>query len=239
MPVGPPPGPPGFPGGGVPPPFGSPAPPPHDQTQVRLSQSDRRWLVPTLLIVLVAVSLGVAGLLLGGSGAGDLFDGTADGEEEQPETPAESLTISEATAFDPPPGDGSEHDDEVGLVFDGLSDEVWDTEWYHTATLGSLKPGVGFYVTLAEEAEISEIAIESSSEGWNAEIYVADRASDDIDGWGEPAGTVQGASSGVTPIQFDEPVSGRVVLVWFTFLSPQPDDPRFRVDVSEVDVRGR
>jgi eukaryotic-like serine/threonine-protein kinase len=246
-----PPGPPAPPGPSGPPthglgmgsPYGPPSAPPSDQTQVRFARNERRWLVPVLLIVLAMVSLGVAGLLLGGSGAGDLFDGAAEGEEQEEDVAAEALAISSATAFDPPPGDGSEHDDEIDRVIDGQSgsdrESVWDTEWYHTANLGGLKPGVGFYLTLENEAAITELAIESPSEGWNVEIYIAPGPADDITGWGEAVAAIDGGEPGVNRVELDEEVRGGAVLVWFTFLSPQPDDPRFRVDVAEVQVLGR
>ena len=48
----------------------------------RFADSERRWLVPTLLVVLVAVALGVAGLLLQGPGDG-LFGGD-DGDNNTP-----------------------------------------------------------------------------------------------------------------------------------------------------------
>jgi eukaryotic-like serine/threonine-protein kinase len=223
-------------------PYGHPPSPPADQTQVRFAPRDRRWLVPTLLIVLAAVSIGVAALLLGGSGAGDLFDDTAEGETDPEETSAEAVTIAEATAFDPPPGDGSEHGDEIGLVYDGQSgpDAVWDTEWYDTQNFGSLKPGVGFYLNLDEASEVTEVAIESASQGWNVEIYVASAASEDIAGWGEAAGTLENGTTGVNRVTLDEPAEGSVVLVWFTFLADETTRTgQYHVDVSEVEVLGR
>ncbi len=226
---------------GPPSPYGAPPPPPSEQTQVRFAQSERRWLVPTLLVVLAMVSLGVAGLLLRGSGAGDFFDGAAEGAQEE-DAPPEALAIAGATAFDPfgnPPGE--EHNDEVGLLYDGVTDDpelVWDTEWYHTQDLGGLKSGVGFYVNLNDESDISAVEINSPSEGWNVEVYVADSPADELEGWGAPAGVLEGGAPGASEVEVADGTRGGAVLVWFTLLSPQSDDLRFAVDVAEVRVLG-
>ena len=82
-----------FPAGGTPP----------GNVPVRFRDSERRWLVPTLLVVLVAVALGLAGLLIKGSSS-TLF---GDGGGSAGETPAAAepasgaVTISGVVDFDP------------------------------------------------------------------------------------------------------------------------------------------
>ena len=224
---------------GIPTTAGMATPRPPEQTQVRFRDSERRWLVPTLLVVLAMISLAVAGLLIKGSGPASLFDRPSSGED-QPTTP-EPVAISGATPFDPPPGDGSEHNDDVNLLYDGVADDpsqTWRTELYHTQDLGSLKPGVGFYLTLGDASDLSSVEIASPNDGWSAEVYAADSPADSLAGWGDPVGTVEGASSGTTTIELADGSQGAAVLVWFTYLSPQPDDSRFAVDVAEVRVLG-
>jgi serine/threonine-protein kinase len=227
-----------------------PTRPPVDHTRVppapprpaRFSDTERNWLVPTLLIVLAAVSLGIAGLLINRSGAGDLFDG-GDGEEpgvETDENPPEALTITGATDFDPPPGDGQEHGDELAALTDRDPDTIWDTEWYRDRELGNLKPGVGFYLTLEQASQIQQIKLTSPSEDWSVEIYVANSPADVIEGWGRPRAEQENITSPSVTLDLpDGGVQGGAVLVWFTHLGETPTDTgQFRVEVSEVQVLG-
>lgn len=234
----PPPPPPGIPPPGTPPAAMMPPRPP-DQTQIRFAESERRWLVPTLLVVLAAVSLGVAALLIGGSG--DLFDDTPEVEAGNPEpSSAEPLTLVSSTDFDPFGGEGGEHPDEVGWVLPGdPSADPWDTEWYNTVDLGGLKDGVGFYVTLEDESDIGSVQIDTSSQDWAVQIYVADEASDDLEGWGDPVGELDGGTSGTAEVELEDGTSGTTVLFWFTRMGSAPTDTgQFRMDVAEVRVFG-
>jgi serine/threonine-protein kinase len=222
----------------------APRAPVTDQTKVpqaRFSDTERNWLVPTLLVVLAAVSLGIAGLLIGKSGARDLLDGSNEPSVEAGEATPEPLSITGAHDFDPPPaGDSSEHGDEVAAVFDGNADTVWDTEWYRDRELGRLKPGVGFYVTLDKASTVKQLKITSPSKGWSAEIYVANTPADTLDGWGQPRASKSNLPAGASNIALPgKGVEGGAVLVWFTHLGEVPTNTnQFSVAVSEVQVLG-
>src|SRR5439155_8113994 len=90
-------------------------------------QTERSWLVPAGLILAVAAVLVVVGVLFTRTDAGHRFF------HRSPATtlPAQGgrLTLTDISAFDPPPGDGNEHPE--------LADEARDddpaTAW-HTAT---------------------------------------------------------------------------------------------------------
>jgi hypothetical protein len=224
--------------------------PPVDHTRVppappapnRFRDTERNWLVPTLLIVLAAVSLGVAGLLIKESGAPDIFDGD-NGNEPNVETgnaTPEPLAITGSKDFDPAPGDGQEHGDELAFLTDGKTDTVWDTEWYRDRELGNLKPGVGFYLTLEPNSVIQQLELNSPSTGWSVEIYVANSPAQAMEGWGEPRAHEENISAGPTTLQLPEGgVRGGAVLVWFTHLGEAPTNSgQFSVDVAEVEVLG-
>ncbi|HET6953365.1 MAG TPA: protein kinase [Acidimicrobiales bacterium] len=209
----------GPPGTGTTPPGGVP---------VRFAQSERRWLVPTLLIVLVAVALGVAGLLIKGSNP-DFFGG--DDDPDSPDTTAaeapadELVTVARTIDFDPA-GDGSEHPDEAeaGNAVDGDAATSWSSERYGNADWGGLKPGVGLILELDNSTDIAALELDTPSAGWEAEVYVADAPTDSLEGWGDPVATFDGDGS---PARVEVDAEGGAVLLWFTRAG---DDGQITVD---------
>jgi eukaryotic-like serine/threonine-protein kinase len=214
---------------------GGPATGPH--TGVRFADSERRWLVPTLLVILVAVALGVAGLLLQRSGS-LLGDGDDDPENSTTTTAAptgESVGISRAIDFDPLSNDHEERSDLVGLAIDGDTNTAWETTSYRRPELewGGLKPGVGLIVELNEAVPVSAVEVDSRFDGWDAEIYVADSANtDSLDSWGQPVGRIDGADSGSNRVELDEPTEGGAVLVWLT----SQGSGRPQMEIAEIRV---
>jgi hypothetical protein len=181
----------------------------------RFAESERRWLVPTTLVVLVAVSLGVAGLLIKGSSTG-LFGGSEAPGATTPEEPAdESVPIARTIDFDPE-GDGTEHHDEAaaGNAIDGDSTTSWSTESYGNAEWGGLKAGVGLVLELEQAGDIKALELETPSVGWQVSVYVADAPADQLDGWGDPVATVDAGTDGRTTLDVDD--RGGAVLLWFT-----------------------
>ena len=204
-----------------PPPAAPPTPPGTPAVQrpgasVRFAETERRWLVPTLLVVLVAVALGVAGLLIQGSGT-NLF-GNPDDESDTSEAPssAEFVPIARTIDFDPAGGDG-EHAEEAerGDAFDDDQNTSWSTERYTSPDWGRLdKPGVGLILELDQSTEIHALEFDTPSVGWQAAVYVAESDPGSLEGWGEPAATFEESDSGTNKVTFDE--TGGAVLLWFT-----------------------
>ncbi len=209
------------------------------------TQTERSWMVPTLLVVTVAVALGVAGLLVGRSGAGDFFGGVRDafdgGEEEEPAAP-NLAAVSAATAFDPegdPPGE--ENNDDAPLVIDGDPATSWSTEGYNARDITALKSGVGLVLDLESTAELDRLEVRSPTAGWRAQIFVADEPANDLAGWGQPI-----FSSQPIPAAPDTPASfalkgtrGGAVLIWIIDAGDEDDDGRHRVELQEAQVFAR
>ena len=99
--------------------------------------------------MVVALALGIAGLLLGRSGAGDLFGGLGDAITGTPDP--EPIALSRAAAFDPFGDDQEENDDRAENVRDDDPNTAWTTERYNNRDITVLKPGVGLVLT-AEQA---------------------------------------------------------------------------------------
>jgi serine/threonine-protein kinase len=183
---------------------------------VRFRDSERRWLVPTLLVVLVAVSLGVAGLLIKGSGD-TLFGGPGDDDTQAettlPQPEDEGVPIANVVAFDPVGGDG-EHSGDTDNVLDGDPETTWTSETYSRPDWGGLKPGVGLILELDQPGNLGTLELDTPSNGWEAEVYVANRAGDALADWGDPVATFDQTDSGTASVTLDR--EGGAVLVWFT-----------------------
>jgi eukaryotic-like serine/threonine-protein kinase len=204
-------------------------PPVTDRTQVRSGEDlpaepgtePKNWVIPTLLILLTAVSLGIAGLLIGRSGGG-LSDDDPPGID--PDEPAENsvdleeLSIARFQDYNPD-GTGPEHPDRLVFINDDDSSQGWRTSLYNDKDIfGSARAGVGVYAELDDPADISDITILSRAIGWDADIYIADEPGNSIEDWGSSAHTLTDVGDGESPIEIelDEPVEGRYVLLFFT-----------------------
>ena len=185
---------------------------------------DRRsWPALALLLVVVAVTLGLVGVLLGRTEpARDLFDGTPLGG-------GDPLDVTAVTDFDPL-GRSGEHPELTPNVDDGDPATAWTTEQYNSE-LSSLKEGVGLVLTLASPSSVSEVEVTTETTGWAAEIYVAESPAPDLGGWGEPRAGGSALSGDHT---FDvDGADGSAVLVWLTDVGDSG-----RAVLGEIEVRG-
>jgi serine/threonine-protein kinase len=136
------------------------------------------------------------------------------------------------TAFDPE-ADGDENSATVGNLVDRNPATVWKTDKYN-ANFPSLKKGVGVYLDLGRSKKVRAVDVLTPGPGgWTAEVFVADRRSPTLAGWGDPAAT--GPDGRESTAHFDlNGAQGRYVLVWFTSLLPA--DGGYRLDVAEIKV---
>jgi eukaryotic-like serine/threonine-protein kinase len=197
-------------------------------------QTERDLLIPTVIVVLVAVALGIAGLLLGRSGAGDLLDGVRDALGGGGSR-AELAAVRAAAAFDPG-GDGEENGDLAGLAVDGDPATTWRTEGYNDRDITLLKDGVGLVLTLQDVVALDRLEIESPTNAWRAEIYVAESPQDSLEAWGDPAATTGALGRGANTIDLGDRRGG-AVLIWILDRGDAPG--RAPAELAEVRVRGR
>ena len=176
------------------------------------AKQERRWAVPAVALAAVVVTLAVVLFLLARSDAGKrLID---DG------TPAEDARVvpkPTPLAFDPPPGSGVEHDDELPFLLDGDVSSVWRTENYNSNRFGGLKPGVGVVLQLNAAHKLNELKVTSPSNGWAAEVLVADSVPTTRAGWGQPVATKRSIDRGTTTFDLGDR-TGVAVLLWITDL---------------------
>jgi len=135
---------------------------------------------------------------------------------EEPAGPA-PLAPASAAVFNPF-GDGdSEHDDEVGLAYDGDAASAWTTLTYQsTPEFGNLKPGVGVMFDLGQEYAISTVELATNLPGSAIEVRVGAAPDAALDSY-PVVGTLDPfAETG--SVALAEPVRARFVIVWFVRL---------------------
>jgi serine/threonine-protein kinase len=177
------------------------------------AQTERSWLIPVVVIVLIALALGTVGVLFArNDNVRNLLDPSENPAAGGPSTAAKLVA---ARAFDPL-GGGSEHDDEAGNVVDGDPATAWTTERYASRRFGNLKPGVGVAVQLDRAEELAQVQVSSATKGYAAMVYVADALQPTLDGWGEAVDVKSGIDGDTT---FDlKGRRGAAVLIWITDL---------------------
>ncbi len=143
----------------------------------------------------------------------------------------EETPIVAAEDFDPL-GDGVEHPELLGNLFDNDSSTLWKTETYGHRSLGFLKPGVGVVVQLEKPISLHTLEIETAAIGWSGEIYVADAIGASLEAWGEPVAVIE-ANSGTANIDLGG-TNGLVVLIWITDLGDAP--PSLKLEISEIRI---
>ena len=209
-------------------------------------RSERSWLVPTGLVVAVAVALVLGALAFGNTQAGhDLVDrfssafGRGDdaaGADGSSTTlpPLATLTIGSLSTVDPR-GDG-EHDAELPNLVDQDPATTWQTSGYDQ-NFPSLKPGVGIAMQLPTASPVRQIRLTTPQTGWSAQVYVAPRAGSTtgIENWGEPVASFT-ADSQSPVVDLPDATQGEAVLVWIDSLTSTSSG--YRAAISDVELRG-
>jgi hypothetical protein len=199
----------------------------------KFSDTERSWIVPAALIVVIAATLAIVGLVLSGNDVGRTLFDAATGSGGDGDGAVVDLASS-PRAFDPF-GSGGEHDDELALASDGDAATAWTTERYDTRALGGLKPGVGIVLPLPAAHDLGRLELTSPTRDWSVEIYVADESTSDLAGWGQPVATADGID-GDASIDLGG-AHGAAVLVWITDLGDGSTGDAFSVAIAEARVR--
>jgi serine/threonine-protein kinase len=193
----------------------------------------RRISIAGILLVLAGTA---AALLIAGLSGDDKQHSGNGGNGTAPPSGAET-ELTGAQDFDPSPGDGEEHGDEVKLAIDGIPNTAWQTETYSGGpdlAASTDKPGVGLIVETDEPVEGQSITVGTTQGGWSADVYAADSGPpQDLAGWGDPIGsTSDAADQEQIPLSPAEPA--RFYLIWFTQLAQYDDGGR--VELSDVSL---
>jgi serine/threonine-protein kinase len=162
----------------------------------------RRTHTPIMLGLLALLAAGAvaAGVIaLGGSSNDNKAKANAGSKP-----PSALVHLSGVGAYDPPPGDGSEHGDAAPQATDGNPSTYWYTQTYRTFA----KPGVGLVLDAGRSVALTRLTVTSDTANFDAEIRVGDAP----DGGFTPDSTWQSVGSHTTFTLAGK--SGRYYLVW-------------------------
>jgi hypothetical protein len=212
-------------------------------------QTDQRWatwIVGALVAMALVTALVLIGVAQRSEGSGAVTPEPAASTTTPPATTAPVTTtprplvagevaIVSAAEFDPEPGDGKEHPEQLGRLTDGRGETAWSTSCYRQPTMAP-KKGVGLVFRLSAPAAGTALRLDTPSRGWSASVFVADDVGGRLRDWGSPVTTVEDAGPGTVELALGD-ATGRFVLLWFTDLGePACEALPHQVRVGEVRV---
>jgi eukaryotic-like serine/threonine-protein kinase len=156
------------------------------------------WPIAAVLAVLAVAALAALGAIA-----------LRDDDDDPQAAPTQPIPLTGIGAYDPPPGDNTEHDDEAVLATDGDLSTFWRTESYSS---GLNKPGVGLVLDAGDTVEPKTMTVTTDTPGFTAEV----RAGDSPDG---PWETVSQSRTIQNRHRYTlENAESRYFLVWITEL---------------------
>jgi len=199
-----------------------------------------RWLAWTLALVGLAAVLVVVGLALSKS-VNLHIPGVVGNKGSSPTTTgqqAAAVKFTQATPFDPPPGDGAEDNRDAGSAIDGNPGTAWTTEHYNQPNLGGLKMGVGLILQTSRAVKAKELDLTLANPGASFQVFGSTGTGDTFPS-SFPGGWTQiGASTGAKQAAHVALGGGgyRYYLVWFTNLPPASGG-RYQSGITEASLR--
>ena len=179
-------------------------------------QRRRRSRLPAVLALLgLLAALAAAGVFV--------FGAATDRSAAPPSSGGGPLVLRAVTAYDPPPGDGHEHDGEAPRATDGNPLTYWETETYGTPAFGGLKDGVGLVLDAGRTVPLRTLTVSTDTPGYTAIVRAGDSESGPFSDDSSQR-TVRAETTFVL-----EGRSARYYVLWITNLGPHDS-----VHVNEV-----
>ncbi|NEA33368.1 protein kinase family protein [Streptomyces sp. SID13031] len=215
--------------------------PPADEPKQRGSWGGRILILLAVLALLSVIAMAqflVKGAINKDQGSDGKTSAPPPATSGPPAATGGPAKIVAAKDFDPPPGNGEEHPDDVGNTYDGKVSTTWKTMSYkNKPNLGGTKDGVGIIYDLGALTDVSKVTVSLVGDETTLELMVpkADPSvsASTVSGWKSVATLEdQGAQAVLTPAA---PVKTRYVLVWLTKLPKEGSG--YRGEISEVTVQ--
>jgi len=148
------------------------------------------------------------------------------------------IAITGQQAFDPPPGDGEEHSEDVGLATDGNPGTGWSTETYDAPTTEAAvsKPGVGLILDVGKPVAARTLTVSSSDPGWGMQVFgAASGPPSTLKDWGSPIGEDSDMETD-QQVELDATSASRYYLIWIPKLAQTGTG--YSVQINEVGLLG-
>ena len=139
--------------------------------------------------------------------------------DEPPGLERVRLGSGAASDYDPEGTDG-ESPEAANLVLDGNPLTVWNTETYEAGFEGANKSGVGLYVDAGSPVPGRRLSLVTTTPGFEAAVYVANRVPDSIDGWKGVTPPTEVKEKQAFQLDLGQGQEFRYYLVWITKLPP-------------------
>jgi len=170
----------------------------------RPARRGRRSMLPFVLAALAIAAIGAAvaaALLLRDHGSGP-----------KPVSVAKAVPLTAVGTYDPPPGDGREHDEFIGRAVDKNAGTYWTTETY-TDFASTGKHGVGLVLSpTGTAAQITRVTLQTNTPGFSAQLMTGSVA-----GTYHPITSVQDIQKSTT-FSVRRGAVQRYLVVWVTKL---------------------
>jgi eukaryotic-like serine/threonine-protein kinase len=180
--------------------------------------------------VFLVLAVTVAALLI------TALTGKNGGSGTSPAPAGAPVNIVDTQSFDPSPGDGEEHDEELGFAIDGNPGTGWSTETYDASTTEASvgKPGVGLVVVTAEPVAARTLRVRSEVEGWGMQVYASESGTPTtLQGWGKPIGESPDMDTDST-VELT-PRTAKYYLIWITKLASS--EGGYSIQINEVGLK--
>lgn len=168
-----------------------------------------------LVAALVVAALVVVVVVLADHGSN-----TQHGSSSSSTVPATgTIKFQDVSVFDL--GSNPDNAATVGYAIDNKLDTSWQTDRYHGPNFGGLYSGLGLALTVDSVHTFHHLIVTSSTDGWSAQVYVADAVPDPaaLAPWGPPVASQDNIAPGPTTFNLGSH-QGRAVLLWLTNLGP-------------------
>jgi eukaryotic-like serine/threonine-protein kinase len=173
---------------------------------------------------LVAGAAAAVALLVGGGGKSTPNPSPAQAQASS----GGAVHLRAVTSYDPPPGDGSEHNDQVAFATDGNPSTSWETDHYNNASFGNLKRGVGLVLDAGSPTKLSKLIVQTTTPGLTAIVKAGSSELGPFD----PVSSSQTVSGSTSTFSLRVPDPRRYYLLWITQLGSA-----LHAEIDEVTAR--